>query len=123
MSLRSVSFTLINESQRIGEAVALTIDVVHEDAAATITARGELDLSVADQLRSAVSGEVAKGVTTLTIDLTGLSFMDSTGLRVLLEALDAMEKVQGSLVVRVAAGPVERIIRVTGLDSVLDVRT
>ena len=119
----SVSFKLIDESQRIGEPVALTIDVVREAETATIGAAGELDLSVADQLRSAVSREVANGANTLTIDLTALKFMDSTGLRVLLEALDAMEKVQGSLVVKVDTGPVERIIRITGLDTVLDVHT
>ena len=121
--LRSVSFKLINESERIGEAVALTIDVVREGETATIGAAGELDLSVADQLRSAVSTEVAAGARQLTVDLTALTFMDSTGLRVLLEALDAMEKVQGSLVVKVDTGPVERIIRITGLDTVLDVHS
>jgi anti-sigma B factor antagonist len=55
-----------------------------EDAC-VMRATGELDSSTADRLRLPLAAARQEGVTTL-LDLGGVSFIDSTGLRVLLEA-------------------------------------
>jgi anti-anti-sigma factor len=58
-----------------------------EDAC-IMRATGELDSSTADRLRMPLAAARQEGVTTL-LDLRGVSFIDSTGLRVLLEAARA----------------------------------
>jgi anti-anti-sigma factor len=58
-----------------------------EDAC-VMRATGELDSSTADRLRLPLAAARQEGVTTL-LDLGGVSFIDSTGLRVLLEAASA----------------------------------
>jgi anti-anti-sigma factor len=61
------------------------LTVAREEGATRLTLRGELDLGTAAQLERALAeadGEVL-------LDLRGLTFMDSTGVRVVLEAAEA----------------------------------
>lgn len=58
----------------------MTVDAT--ETGALIEVRGDLDLGTSEALASAISGAVNGGVTTL--DLSGLRFIDSTGLRLLL---------------------------------------
>jgi anti-anti-sigma factor len=53
------------------------------DGATYLTVRGELDLHTAPELEQALAEEAAKGGT-LILDMEGVSFIDSTGIRVLL---------------------------------------
>lgn len=67
-------------AQRRDEPFSVTVDTT--ETGALIEARGELDLATADALASAIAN-VAPGGTT-TLDLSGIRFLDSTGLRMLL---------------------------------------
>lgn len=60
-----------------------------EDAC-VMRATGELEASTADSLRSPLAAARHDGVTTL-LDLSGVTFIDSAGLRVLLEAAQATD--------------------------------
>src|SRR5438874_11123287 len=46
---------------------------------------GELDLSNGEAFESAIGDARDKGATTLVLDMTALTFMDSSGLRILLD--------------------------------------
>jgi anti-sigma B factor antagonist len=61
------------------------LTVAREEGATRLTLRGELDLGTAAQLERALAD--ANG--DVLLDLRGLTFMDSTGVRVLLEAAEA----------------------------------
>src|SRR5919202_4168460 len=63
-------------------------DVTTEERSGTVLARlrGELDISTAARLEDALSRVEPNAPSTLVIDLSGLDFMDSTGLRILLTA-------------------------------------
>ena len=83
---------------------------------ATLTLAGELDLACEALIAEAV--EELRGAEHVVIDLTGLVFVDSTGLRLLLE-LDRDLSADGA---RVAfrlpdQGPVIRLLRLTRLDE------
>jgi anti-anti-sigma factor len=60
------------------------LTVAHEQGTTRLTLRGELDLGTAGQLESAL----AEADGDVLLDLRGLTFMDSTGVRVLLEAAE-----------------------------------
>jgi anti-anti-sigma factor len=61
------------------------LTVAREEGATRLTLRGELDLGTAAQLERALAD--ADG--DVVLDLRGLTFMDSTGVRVLLEAAES----------------------------------
>ena len=55
---------------------------------ATVSISGELDLSTAQTLSQHVDQHLSAGATDLTLDLGDVEFMDSTGLRLLIELND-----------------------------------
>jgi anti-sigma B factor antagonist len=69
-----------------------SISTSEEEQAVVIEARGELDLAVAPELEAALAGEEPTGGSAVVLDLTGLTFMDSSGLRVILVAAERFEK-------------------------------
>ena len=81
---------------------------------------GELDLATAPDLEDLVIGRLADG-TPVVLDLRGLSFMDSSGVRVLVAAHARASDGGGDLtIVRPARGSaVDRILEVSGIDQAL----
>lgn len=75
---------------------------------------GELDLAVADQLRSALDA-IPADVPLVVIDLERCAFLDSTGLAVILAAHQELEGSGRRLVVAAPTRQVERILEITGL--------
>jgi anti-sigma B factor antagonist len=71
---------------------------------------GEVDLANADELRAAVR-RCADGGAGVAIDLAGVSFMDSSGLAVLLEA--SRDLGSGLTVVTAPGSSVERLLELT----------
>jgi anti-sigma B factor antagonist len=89
------------------------------DGVATLTLRGELDLASAHQLEESFAAIDEQGPTRVTIDLGGLAFIDSSGLRALLIA-DARARDRGyELVLLPGQEPVQRVFEMTGALDVL----
>jgi len=86
-----------------------------------VTVRGELDLATAPELEELLDEHLAAGREVL-VDLRGLSFMDSSGVRVLVAGHTLAGRSGTRLVlVRPGAGsPVAKIIEVSGLDGELN---
>jgi anti-anti-sigma factor len=82
------------------------------DGATEIEVDGELDLSVADQLQTAIE-EAGSGAT--LIDLSRCTFIDSTGIAVILSAHRQRQEDGGRIVVHSPSPLVLRIFTVTGL--------
>jgi anti-anti-sigma factor len=83
---------------------------------------GELDLATAPSLEEVVLPLVAAGRHAV-VDLRGLEFMDSTGVRVLVAANAAASDHDGrvSLVRSPPGSAVQRVLEISGLESVLTV--
>lgn len=81
-----------------------------------VTLCGELDLASADQADETLQAAEADGAP-LVVDLSGLTFMDSTGLRLILRAARRARENGRSL--KLVSGPprVQRVFRVTGMES------
>ena len=87
-----------------------------------LTVAGEVDSSTAPSFRAVVDSAFADGVPALTIDLDGVTFLDSAGLCVLAGA--HRRAVQSGVLLRVVASnrAVIRPLQITGLWSLLDAR-
>jgi anti-anti-sigma factor len=107
------------ETPLISEPTRLDIRVEHDDASAAtvITTTGELDLASADTLRLALLKHVELGV--VVLDMRGLDFCDSAGLRTLVEA-DRAARAQGFALRLAALSPsVDRVLELSGARAVL----
>jgi anti-sigma B factor antagonist len=92
------------------------IKVERTDSLTCVTLVGELDLSCEDQFEDAVH-TVQSG--RLVLDLRGLTFIDSAGLRMILRTWQRSLEDGFALEIVGARNQVEQILRISGLDSVL----
>src|SRR5215218_1586487 len=101
-----------------GDALA-----VHEsdvDGVRLLEAFGELDLATAPRLCSLLDAARIQGVKRLVVDLTGVDFCDSTGLRALMGASTELRVSGGGLGVAVLpAGAAPRLFAMRGIGESL----
>ena len=90
------------------------------DGVRILGASGELDLGAAVELCAQVDTARAAGCRRMLLDLTGLEFCDSSGLRALIGAAEELRASAGRLfVVPAVAGAVARLFALTGADELL----
>ncbi|MFC0432732.1 STAS domain-containing protein [Kutzneria buriramensis] len=83
---------------------------------------GEVDLGTAPSLEEAVTAAVESvGAKAVRIDLAEVSFMDSTGLRVLLSGRQHAERLGIGFTVANPRPHLLKVMRVTGIDGLLGV--
>jgi anti-sigma B factor antagonist len=108
-----------HENTRTIPSLLFHVDVEPDRDAVRVRPTGELDLATAGQVRERIAELVASGFQRLVIDLRPTTFIDSTGLRLLLET-DAAAK-DGGWELAVVDGPpaVRRAFDITGLRPLL----
>lgn len=89
---------------------------------ATVRVTGELDCSTAAQLRAALLDVVDGGAREVTLDVSGTHFIDSTGLSVLVGGLKRLREHGGHMVVQSPNHATRRLLDMTGLSTVFDIR-
>jgi anti-sigma B factor antagonist len=83
-----------------------------------VTVTGELDIATAPQLREALTARPAEDGL-MVVDLTPLTFMDSTGLSEIVRTANAVEAARRRFAVVCPPGPARLLFEVTGLDEQL----
>lgn len=96
----------------------LQIETVRQESTCVLTLSGEVDIYSSPALRNALAAASAEGCSMIVVDLNGVSFIDSSGLGVLVGALRRAREAGGDLKVVSAQEFVGRIMRITGLDHV-----
>ena len=101
----------------------LTINHTSDGGHVTLEVAGELDLASSPQLGSAVREACERRPATLVVDIRCVSFIDSTGLRALVEAQLVCKECGSGLEVVVGESPSQRrLLEITGLLENLPVR-
>lgn len=99
----------------------LDVTVRRQGTTRTISAAGEIDLASAGRLRAPLLAELRDGAETLVLDLGETSFIDSSGVHLVLE-VDARARDLGARLVILPGPPdVQRIFELCGLASVLNI--
>lgn len=87
------------------------------DGWTSLAVEGEIDLATVGALEEAISRVRSEESGHLVVDLTGSSFMDSTGLKALVNASRLFSEEERKFAIAVSAGPVSRLIDLSGLSS------
>ncbi len=85
-----------------------------------LVATGELDMSVASSFESQLDPEGLKDAAGVVVDLSGVAFIDSSGIRVVATRLQELEQagIAACAVVEVDS-PVERAMELSGMNELL----
>ena len=81
---------------------------------------GEIDMTGLDDLQSAVEPHLAPGQT-IVLDLSDVTFADSTLLKVLVQARGKADEIGGALLVRNPSDLVRRVLSIGDLDDLVQI--
>lgn len=95
----------------------LRITVDRAGDTTTVVVSGEVDLETSGTLSDALAE--AGTARRVTLDLTEVAYMDSTGLRAILVAKDDIERAGGTLDVSAASKIVSRLMEISGVGGLL----
>jgi anti-anti-sigma factor len=94
-----------------------------DDDSAYVIVRGEIDLANASTVENEIISGLTNKLAAVSVDLTGLSYVDSAGVRVLFSLAQRLELLQISLEIVVTPDSVvRRVIELSGLTSVVPLR-
>jgi anti-sigma B factor antagonist len=97
----------------VGIEDQLRVDTKHEEDRTVLRLRGELDLATVPLLQSALDAVELEGPSLVLLDLRDLQFMDSTGLRAILDAHERSQHRGHEFAVTRASDQVERLLTIT----------
>ncbi|HYZ93593.1 MAG TPA: STAS domain-containing protein [Actinomycetota bacterium] len=109
----------MSESPRQVKLRAVECEVSDEEDGVLVAISGEIDINVADELESWLL-ESCDGKEALTLDLSNVGFMDSTGLHMLIALKRGLEQSGRQLLVSSVSEPVEELLSVSGLTTFFD---
>jgi len=96
-------------------------DVVRNDGHDWVRPEGDLDLDTVHRVESALGALRDEGAGNLVLDLRGLTFMDSTGLRLVIRWHTAARDEGFRFAIVPGPDVVQRVFRLTGMDAHLPV--
>ena len=97
----------------------MTIDKSIQGTELKLKLQGRLDTATAPELEAVLKASL-DGITKLTLDMTGLDYLSSAGLRVLLYAQKTMAK-QGEMTVANVNEAVLEVLEITGFADILTI--
>jgi anti-anti-sigma factor len=111
----------VPRSTRVSESQTLPLRAmaVHEQGQVTVMVQGELDLGSASALHREVHALLALPVEAIVLDLEGLDFVDSSGMRVLNDLRLGAREHRVAFAIGPVSPAVERMLELTGMTDVL----
>ncbi|MEV4617515.1 STAS domain-containing protein [Asanoa sp. NPDC049573] len=100
-------------------SVTLRVSRVDRPDVVVLRLSGELDLSTAPHLSERIDEVVGDGRTSIVIDLEEVTFCDSTGMSAFIRGHHLSSAAGGSLRLTGAQGVVARVLKISGLDTLL----
>ena len=97
----------------------MTINVERDFELVTLEITGRLDTTTAPNLESVVN-ELSEDTKELVFDISGVEYISSAGIRVLLGAYKKMDLNQGTMRIEKASDLVLEVFEMTGLAEMLD---
>jgi len=102
------------------DEIEFTVDVGGGPDGSVVAPRGELDMATQGELRAALEQQAARGA--VTLDLSGLRFLDTSGLRLVLETAEAARRDGFVFTVLPGIPAVQRLFEIAGVMELVPFR-
>ena len=102
---------------------AISFKAVRADLApaAGVAIHGDVDVAAVPALEQALEDAIDTTTDGFVVDLSGVEFMDSSGLLALLNARGVLAEEERALVVVSPPGPVRELLEVAGMSQLLEI--
>ena len=99
------------------DEIEFAVDVRGGENGTVIAPRGELDMATQGELRTALEQQAGRGA--VTLDLSGLTFLDTSGLRLILETAEAANRSGFAFKVLPGTPAVQRLFEISGVRELI----
>ncbi|WP_085993420.1 STAS domain-containing protein [Oceanobacillus senegalensis] len=99
----------------------LSIDLVKNNEILVFALSGEIDAYTAPKLKERLLPATQKTGSFIEIDMSNVSYMDSTGLGVFISALKSTKENKSQMKLINIVDRVYRVFQITGLDEIMDI--
>ena len=94
-----------------------------QDANLTVVLTGEIDHHCAKQYIGIIEGKIeAYNPKICVLDFREVNFMDSSGIAVVINALRAMSRIEGKLMLSELKSQPMKVFRTSGIDKLVDIK-
>lgn len=105
-----------------GEQPMLETEVVRERDAVVVCLSGEIDLASAPPMEQEVQGLLALPLDSVTVDMSNVTFMDSTGLRILNSLRKRAEERRVVFALRSVPASARRVLDLTAMAELFTIQ-
>jgi anti-anti-sigma factor len=99
----------------------LSVEIARDGDRATVTTEGEIEFATAPRLRSALLDLAQEGVSRVVLDLAEVSFLDSAGISLLIQAKKRLTSSGSDLVLRTPPANIRRVLDISGVTELFEI--
>jgi anti-anti-sigma factor len=119
---KAENMALLMSREVLGTHEVVETEIRRVGAHALVALAGEIDVSTVGQLYEQLAELARDGVCHVSLNVAEVTFMDSTGLSLLVSEHKRMESMKGELIIFSPSWQVRRLFQVTALDTYLNIR-
>jgi anti-sigma B factor antagonist len=112
---------IVDFTERKDSTEVLEIDVADREGLRVLRLTGELDMAGVEQFERLLSADRAPEAAKIVVDLRGLTFIDSSGLRALIMADQRVRGEGGHFVVVRGSDRVNQVLEMTGVAGHIEI--
>lgn len=91
------------------------------EQAAMVSIKGEIDIYSIEKFREAIEEKMKTQAPEIIIDCTELSYMDSTGMGVLIELRNKTKAIGQKIILKNPRPNIKKLLALTGVDKIIDI--
>jgi anti-sigma B factor antagonist len=99
----------------------MNVNISSLDSVTLVEVHGRVDSMTANELGGALSGTIDGGHTQIVLDLAGVDYMSSAGLREIVSALKKVKKMAGDVRIAQPSDRVLEVLEMAGLDTIIQI--
>lgn len=99
--------------------MSLNIKQKYEDDSWIFYVEGELDVSCAKLLKDDIDSSLDENMSDLKLDMTNLTYIDSTGIGVIVGAMKKVRRSGKDIILLNAKENIKKILKITGIDQII----
>jgi len=88
---------------------------------AVVTIKGEVDIYSVDQFRKSIEKSINQKTSKIILDCTDLSYIDSTGMGVLIEMRNKTMEMGQKIVMKNPKPNIKKLLSLTGVDKIIEI--
>lgn len=105
------------------ETLRIKTSLRHEENIPVLDVTGEIDIYTTPQFKEAVSAAIDQNKPAIVINMTNVSYMDSSGFGTLLSATKRLRPLDGALYLSGCNEAIQRMLQITRLNTIFGVYT